>query len=183
MNRQAQIAKLAREQAEEVARERRRRWRPAPAGEAATDPLALVADDGAADPLDVLIEAEATEATVEALAKAPVTGFARRVGQAFVPPPRLLLGSNRLQWEPGLEGHRGANCPVCHGCPLALFVYCLACGRSGSEHLLEKIPRHERPKPYKPDAAGLAGGIGQGGAKKRSGRRGSVYDDWVPSGA
>jgi hypothetical protein len=72
-----------------------------------------------------------------------------------VPEPRILLGL-RPAWP--VRREKGKPCPGCGGGSLSLLEACLACDRSGNEHLLGPVAKSERPRRYVEAEGGLAGG-------------------------
>lgn len=128
-------------------------------------PLAPVVEvpDGPGDapgPLDLLIE---RETALEELARPPSVkpgdpagAVAAILGPRTPRLPLVLLGSTRPDWRPAVDRvdsrPAASPCAVCGGRKLAAIEACLACLRSGVDHLLPKVPEHERPR-AKPELA------------------------------
>ncbi len=122
-----------------------------------------LADPQAEDPAEAAQRAEPNQPPGDA-----DRNFGKRLeGLAWLARNRVIrvLGL-RVTWP--VKCVPGLPCPGCGGRRLEMHEACVVdgCDRSGIDRWLPPVPASERPKAYRGDPDGLAGGKGKGAAKR-----------------
>lgn len=137
------------------------------------------------DPVELAIRAE--DVLIGAMQKPTSDGVEASAGMRTIlgsrrpkmpPSPLVWLGSTTPGWSRSHEPERfegrpadPKSCPTCKGLPLSPIVGCLACLRTGVDHRIPKLEKHEIPR-LEPKQAPVGASSGDGKPKRPKGKKG-----------